>query len=175
MPTRIEFLGLAVGAILAAGCGGPAAVRVPVAGTVTHDGRPVPAGRVELLPDTARGGSGPAGYATIVDGRFDTRASGRDIAPGPTLAVVRGTDGRPGPVEGQESGQPLFEPHSHPFDAAQGMSPIVIDVPVGAEEAQAESNPLNLWKSESQARKSAVVRGGRIPSTRASGLEILTP
>jgi len=37
MPTRIEFLGLAVGAILAAGCGGPAAVRVPVAGTVTHD------------------------------------------------------------------------------------------------------------------------------------------
>ena len=88
----------------------------------------MPAGRIDFLPDTARGGDGPAGFAAITAGRFDTRAGGRGVAAGPYLALVRGTDGKPGPVDGEETGRPLFPTFTFPF-AAEPKATLRIDVP----------------------------------------------
>lgn len=109
-------------AIVLSGCGQSGGPRLPLAGTVTFAGRPVPAGRIDFLPDTGRGGDGPAGFAAIRGGRFDTRDGGRGVVAGPYLAVVRGTDGIPGPAEGQEAGRPLFDPVDHPFMAASDVA-----------------------------------------------------
>ncbi len=118
---------LAAATILLAGCGDAGGPQVPVVGTVTCAGRPVPAGRIDFLPDAARGGDGPAGFAAIKAGRFDTRLGGRGVAAGPYLAIVRGTDGKPGPAEGQETGRSLFAPFTQSFVAKPEL-PLTIDV-----------------------------------------------
>jgi hypothetical protein len=58
--------------LLLVGCGscGPTTYRVQ--GAVTFDGRPVPGGRIDFVPDFNRGNSAMAGFARIKDGRYDT-------------------------------------------------------------------------------------------------------
>lgn len=118
---------LAAATILLAGCGDSGLATLPVTGTVRFAGRPVPAGRIDFLPDAARGGAGPAGFAAIKAGRFDTRLGGRGVAAGPYLAVVRGTDGKPGATEGQETGRSLFAPFTQAFVAEPELT-LTIDV-----------------------------------------------
>lgn len=81
---------LAMLALIVPGCGdGPKRVRV--SGTVTFQGKPVPYGNVVFEPDKFKGNSGPQGYATIKDGRFDTAiAGGTDPAPGPQIVAIEG-------------------------------------------------------------------------------------
>lgn len=75
-----------------AGCGGRAdqPARVQLSGSVEYDGKPVPAGRIELLPDISKGNSGPTGYADIVNGRYDTAHQGKGAVIGPQVAVITG-------------------------------------------------------------------------------------
>lgn len=113
---RTDLFLLAAGLALV-GCKPAGDPRLPLEGSVTLAGRPVPAGRIDFLPDTTRGGDGPAGFAAITAGRFDTRAGGRGVAAGPYLALVRGTDGKPGPADGEETGRPLFPTFTWPFAA----------------------------------------------------------
>jgi len=123
---RIDLFLLAA-VLTLAGCNPAGDPRLPLEGSVTLAGRPVPAGRIDFLPDTAQGGDGPAGFAAIKAGRFDTRAGGRGVAAGPYLALVRGTDGKPGPAEGEETGRPLFPTFTFPF-VAEPKAPLSIDV-----------------------------------------------
>ena len=62
---------------LASGCGGSGH---RISGKVTLDGKPVPAGKIYFIPDTAKGNSGPTRYADIVDGAYDTGATGGKAA-----------------------------------------------------------------------------------------------
>ena len=66
--------------------------RFAVAGRITFDGKPVPAGRISLEPDTAAGNSGPAGYGNIVAGRFTTYPRMGAVS-GPQIVRISGFDG----------------------------------------------------------------------------------
>lgn len=89
-----------------AGCGGPAGPpRYTLSGTVTHGGKAVPAGRIVFEPDGSKGNSGPAAYAEIEGGRFQT-PSGKGTIGGPHRVRIAGFDGSGG-GESPE-GRPLF-------------------------------------------------------------------
>ena len=94
----------------AAGCfkGGPPEYHL--SGSVTFQGKPVPAGQLFFDPDYARGNDGPAGFAYIKDGRYDTRAGGKGVVGGPHTVRIHGADGKPDaelPV-----GRPLFREYA---------------------------------------------------------------
>lgn len=118
---------LALCAVLSGGCGTPANV-AHVSGTVTVDGKPLPAGMVVFEPDPAKGGRGPQGRADIKDGRFDTRLAGAAAALGPQVVRITGGDGvNPEPFT--PFGKLLFEEHTVRLDVSKDQSPLQLDVP----------------------------------------------
>ncbi len=73
------------------GCGGDAGYHV--SGTVTFDGKPIPAGKIYFTPDNSKGNSGATGYATIENGAYNTSAEGgKPIVGGPTIVGIEGAD-----------------------------------------------------------------------------------
>jgi len=120
---RHQFYGLFVSAfaaviVLAAGCGGgeEGPPRFNIAGTVTHKGNPVPHGFIQFRPDGSKGNSGPAGSATIVDGKFDTSTSGQGTIGGPHNVVVSGFDGQADLDNELPFGKQLFADHKSELD-----------------------------------------------------------
>lgn len=76
------------------GCGGrgDATKRFDLSGSVTFDGKAVPAGTILFEPDSSKGNKGPAGFAKIADGRFDTAAGGKGTIGGPHVVRITGSD-----------------------------------------------------------------------------------
>lgn len=71
------------------GCGGKVEgpARFDVSGTVTYASKPVPAGSILFEPD--KGNKGPAGYAKIKDGKYDTKNDGAGTVGGShTVRIV---------------------------------------------------------------------------------------
>ena len=64
--------GLAIALLLACGCSSDGPQRYRVSGSVTYGDAPVVAGRVIFEPDVEQGNHGPAGYADIRQGRYQT-------------------------------------------------------------------------------------------------------
>lgn len=62
--------------IVSAGCGGDSVETYHLSGKVTFDGQPIPSGQIYFMPDTNKGNSGPAGFAKITDGQYDTSLEG---------------------------------------------------------------------------------------------------
>ena len=116
-------------AILAhAGCRAEGPERFQVSGEVTFGGKPVPAGVIRFLPDTRKGNSGPAGYAAIDNGRYNTAGSGRGTVGGPHQVVIAGFDGQPaGPEEPQ--GSALFPEYRSTIDLPQRTTTAEFDLP----------------------------------------------
>ena len=80
--------------MLVLGCSGSSGPpRYPVEGSVTYDGKPVPAGQIVFEPDSTAGNQGPASYATIDHGRFAT-PRGKGTVGGPHRVRITGTDGQ---------------------------------------------------------------------------------
>jgi hypothetical protein len=71
------------------GCGRPRRARYTLSGNVVHHNKPVAAGRVVLEPDGSRDNRGPAAYAVIIDGRFET-PPGMGHVGGPHRVVIQG-------------------------------------------------------------------------------------
>src|SRR5688572_598759 len=93
MPRFTTSLLIGICAAFASGCSsGPATFEL--SGTVTFNGQPVPAGRIDFFPDFAQGNDGPQGYAFIKDGAFDTRKGGKGHAGGPMVVKIEGFDGK---------------------------------------------------------------------------------
>ena len=93
------------------GCGGDGISRHRVAGSVTFDGRPLPAGEIYFEPDAAQGNVGPTGYARIRDGRFDTAGDppGQGAVGGPQRIRIEGYEApAPRAGEGEPAGVTLF-------------------------------------------------------------------
>lgn len=67
--------------------------RFDLSGSVTYDGKPVPAGYMAIKPDVAAGNKGPGAAATINDGRYATR-EGRGTIGGPHIVTIVGFDGK---------------------------------------------------------------------------------
>lgn len=70
------------------GCGKAGPEPSEISGTVTFDGKPIIYGQLELVPDTEKQMSGPAGNVDIVDGKFDSRLGGRGVYLGSYKAKV---------------------------------------------------------------------------------------
>ncbi len=101
-------LGILAWAVLG-GCG-RGEHRFELSGTVTYEGRPVPAGYIVFNPDAAAGNTGPGSTADIRDGRYAT-PPGRGTIGGPHTLSIFGFDGNPYTIEGgmpNPMGKPLF-------------------------------------------------------------------
>jgi hypothetical protein len=121
-----------------AGCSrGPSLERFPVAGTVTHDGRPVPRGAVWFEPTAAVGAIAATGFAVIENGSYRTPPK---TSPGKGLYTVRiiGRDGT-APTEkdlaemmpGQTFlGQPMFPDYSTTMELTGSNDRLDFTVPV---------------------------------------------
>jgi hypothetical protein len=102
---------LVVAVCVAAGCGPAGPVTYPLSGSVTWNGKPVPAGLMRLVPDAEAGNPGPATVAEIKQGRYATPEK-KGIAGGKYRVFISGSDGIP--VENTEEGttdvlgRPLF-------------------------------------------------------------------
>lgn len=108
-------------ACVTAGCG--PSDRYALSGSVTFDGKPIPAGTITFLPF---GGGKPgrtAGFCKIKAGTYATK-TGRNPGSGPHRVMISGCDGVPYQsrmgeiVEDQSMGKQMFPTHL-----------IIIDVP----------------------------------------------
>lgn len=113
--------------IVVAGCGKRAPTLYHVSGTVTFAGKPVPAGSILFEPDTTKGNSGPAGYAKIKNGKYDTRNEGRGVVGGPHIVRITGLNGVPD--EYLPEGTPLFPEYTKPVDLPKKDCAQDFDVP----------------------------------------------
>jgi hypothetical protein len=118
---------LAVVCLALGGCGNRPKL-YPVSGTVTHAGRPLPAGVIFFDPDVTKQNKGPQGYAIIKDGRYDTAAlGGKGVGGGAYLARIDGFDGKPG--RELPMGNVLFTQFQQPIDLPEAASTRDFDVP----------------------------------------------
>ena len=135
---------IAAVACLVAGCGGKSGY--DVSGSVTFKGQPVPAGKIYLMPDSARGNNGPTGYATIENGKYDTSAAGgKPVAGGPMVIGIEGFDpaAKAAPkkrdTSGEEIVQALFPYYEMKKDLPKESTTADFDVPAAA--AQRKDRP----------------------------------
>jgi hypothetical protein len=105
-----------------------------VQGKVTFAGQPVNYGSIEFVPDPARGGNGPVGYAEIVQGQYSTRqANGRGVIDGPHLVRITGYESQPvasNDENAPSTSQPLFSGYTINVDGL--MAEKDFDVPESA-------------------------------------------
>lgn len=120
----ICLLGISGTLCFLSGCGGQSGIeRVGVTGSVTFEGKPVPFGSVKFEPDRKRGGTGPSGFAQIIDGRFDTQADGRGSVKGPVIVTIQGvaTDAVYAPQ--------IFQPYQTTAEISSEGKPLSFEVP----------------------------------------------
>lgn len=140
--TRNHWLawGLLVCVTLFYGCGGTdGPARYDVSGSVTFDGKPVPAGVILFTPDGAKNNRGPTGFAKIKDGKYDTRDEGRGTIGGPHIVAVSGFDGHPLPQAELPDGKPLFSDYTLEVDLPQAVVTQDVAVPASANQRAASS------------------------------------
>jgi hypothetical protein len=118
---------LALTCVLVAGCSqGPR--RYHVSGTVTHQGKPLPAGVIFFTPDIRQGNDGPQGYAIIKEGHYDTtEPGGKGVLGGAHTVRIEGFDGKPG--NELPLGKPLFTDYQTTVDFPKGEATQNFDVP----------------------------------------------
>ncbi|MCY2978794.1 MAG: hypothetical protein NTU79_09045 [Planctomycetota bacterium] len=84
-----------IGMIAFVGCGPPAEKVYRVHGSVSFKGNPVPKGNVFFDPDMSKGTKGKQGFASIVNGKYDTSLpDGDGIAKGAYVIRVQPFDGK---------------------------------------------------------------------------------
>jgi hypothetical protein len=106
------------------GCGPSEEKLHRVSGTVNFGGKPIPKGRISFDPTT----DGPMGFASIVDGKYDT-AEGGGIRGGKYNIRVNGFDGIPGPDA--PAGQALFPEFTGTAELPAEDSTYDLDIPKG--------------------------------------------
>jgi hypothetical protein len=112
------------GLALVLGCSDLESDRQRVSGTVTFQGEPIPYGDILFTPDDAQKNSGPQGFATIRNGRFDTSsADGKGYGGGPAVIRITGLSA--------EGGTLLCE-YEFRIELPRGDSTNAFDVPAKA-------------------------------------------
>ncbi len=119
-----------IGLLITTGCGGKTDPRkYPIWGTVTYQGKPVPAGTVMLEPDVAKGNSGPAVALKIRNGKYDSRREGLGHIGGPHKVRITGLSGEASGDEFFPEGTPLFPEWQTSVDLPKGPSEQNFEVP----------------------------------------------
>lgn len=108
------------------GCGKSGVQRLDLSGAITHNGKPVPAGQIRFEPNASKGGSGPAGYTSIVDGRFDTSSEDKGPVPGPVRIKVTGY------VSSKAFAPAMFPTYTYEVDIVESSRSFDIDVPAAS-------------------------------------------
>jgi hypothetical protein len=133
---RVFGLGLLpiVACFLAVGCGDKT---YRVSGKVTFNGKAIPEGRIQFIPDSTKGNKGPEGSADIKDGQYDTGASGgKGVIGGPMIVRIEAWDPAKKvdkPDKSALSVAPqLFPPYVTTADLPKSDSNKDIDVPADA-------------------------------------------
>lgn len=127
---RRAILAVLLGSLTApAGCGTTETDQAAVQGTVTYQGKPVPAGTIVFEPDVARGNQGPSGFATIKDGQYSTRDSGKGIRPGSVTLWISGFDGVNSANSDSGMGKPLFSTYKTSGKVTDSPTPLDVEVP----------------------------------------------
>ncbi|HWL09008.1 MAG TPA: hypothetical protein VNQ76_11405 [Planctomicrobium sp.] len=124
------------------GCGnqtGDSPERFPVSGTVTFQGEPVPVGSIQFSPDTSKGNTGPTGYASISNGKFDTSLDGKGTVGGPHMVVIIGLDGKGDPKSDLPHGSPLFPEFQIAAELPASETVLNFDVPTPDSSRKSES------------------------------------
>lgn len=124
------FAAVLVAVSLTIGCGsddGP--TRFDVSGKVTFGGKPVPAGRIQFEPDVAKGNRGPAGFAVVHDGVYNTQQQGKGTIGGPHNVLIIGFDGVADPQHELPAGRRLFPNYRTTTDLPKQSSTMDFDVP----------------------------------------------
>jgi hypothetical protein len=107
-----------------AGCGGDPLY--DVTGTVTYDGKPLPAGVVWFDPDPTNTDA-PQGFAYVKDGQFDTAQNGRGVRGGAYVIRIEGFDGKP--ANELPLGRPLFTDFREKRDLPRQKAELQLTVP----------------------------------------------
>lgn len=123
--------------VLSLGCGD--AKLSHVSGQITFAGKPVPAGKIYILPDPTKGNTGGSGYADIKDGAFDTKlAGGQAATPGPVIFAIEGIDPVPPPNAAPDViATVLFPRYEVSGELPPAASTKDIEVPLAAAQAPA--------------------------------------
>ena len=119
-------------AIASTGCDSKNSDRIDISGRVTYAGQPVPKGRIDFLPDPKQGGLGPAGYAMVVDGKFDTSSAGRGPVPGPQLVRIAGFSDEAATIDEVSHGKPLFDIYETTIRIDAEQRALNFDIPANA-------------------------------------------
>ncbi len=136
-PRCLGGVGVAVLTVVAAvvgcgrGAGGPP--RYELSGSVTYQGKPVPAGYLVFAPDGEQGNQGPGAHADIVDGRYRTPSSEGTVG-GPHVVTIAGFDGRPFEIGGgmmNPQGMPLFPEYRTLVDLPKAAGTHDFEIPPG--------------------------------------------
>jgi len=109
------------------GCGdmgGPR--RYKLSGSVTCDGKPVPAGIISLEPDTSLGNARPGTLVEFTNGRYRTPA-GKGTVGGPHLVRIVGHDGKA--ISEMPLGRCLFQEYQFQIDLPRHDATHDFDVP----------------------------------------------
>jgi hypothetical protein len=114
-----------------------------VSGKVTFQGQPVPAGKVYILPDGAKGNTGAAGFADIKDGAYDTRLPGGQAAPpGAVIFAVEGINPVPPPNASPDvTTTVLFPRYEVPGELTPSANTKDIEVPATAAQVTQRPGP----------------------------------
>ncbi len=118
-----------------AGCGEAEPETYQLSGTVKFDGKPIPAGQIYFMPDGGKNNGGPAGFAQIHDGKFDTRlAGGKGHASGPMIIKIEGLDpaSKTKDASGEEIVKSLFPTYEMTADLPKQESSRDFEVPKAA-------------------------------------------
>lgn len=110
--------------IVLAGCGDDGG-RQNISGKITFAGEPIPFGKISFRPDHKRGGTGPAGFATVMNGEYSTKSSGKGAIAGPVEVIIEGL------VSDAPMATPLFMPYKTTSDIEKGVKQLDFDVPKG--------------------------------------------
>lgn len=109
---RAWGLGWLALSLAALGCGPAGPKLVPLAGSVSFKGQPVPAGYITFTPPA---GGGAVRVVQIKDGKYDTAqmVGERGVHPGPNAVRIAGFDGKVVRFFGQ--GKQIFNPVDEQF------------------------------------------------------------
>jgi hypothetical protein len=124
---RLAAVCLIAGVVFAVGCGAEGEPVYQVSGTVTFQGKPVPKGLIYFDPDQTKETGGDMGFASILDGKFNTAEEGQGIRGGAYEVRVNGFDGKV--ANDAPFGQALFLEYRTTADLPMQDSTYNLDVP----------------------------------------------
>lgn len=94
-----------------AGCGsGDDVTLTDLSGEATFDGKPIAYGQIRFTPDQSKKHSGPQGYATIENGKYDTATNGKGVLPGPHVVTITAFEQKPAEIEDETSPEAMNAP-----------------------------------------------------------------